>query len=68
MGACLPAIASSNGTRVCRGNSMNFGNSRSFCPYSMFSNVTGDIDCQFITVVKSIEDFWLTIVTLPHPS
>src|SRR5919202_5278493 len=26
-----------------------------------------DLD-QFITVVKSIEDFWLTIVTLPHPS
>jgi CheY-like chemotaxis protein len=25
-----------------------------------------DLD-QFITVVKSIEDFWLTIVTLPHP-
>jgi two-component system, chemotaxis family, response regulator Rcp1 len=24
-----------------------------------------DLD-QFITVVKSIEDFWLTIVTLPH--
>jgi two-component system, chemotaxis family, response regulator Rcp1 len=23
---------------------------------------------QFITVVKSIEDFWLTIVTLPHSS
>ena len=22
---------------------------------------------QFITVVRSIEDFWLTIVTLPHP-
>jgi chemotaxis family two-component system response regulator Rcp1 len=26
-----------------------------------------DLD-QFITVVKSIEDFWLTIVTLPHES
>jgi two-component system, chemotaxis family, response regulator Rcp1 len=26
-----------------------------------------DLD-QFITVVKSIEDFWLTIVTLPHPA
>ena len=26
-----------------------------------------DLD-QFITVVKSIENFWLTIVTLPHPS
>ena len=25
-----------------------------------------DLD-QFITVVKSIEDFWLTIVRLPHP-
>ena len=25
-----------------------------------------DLD-QFITVVKSIEDFWLTIVTLPRP-
>jgi CheY-like chemotaxis protein len=25
-----------------------------------------DLD-QFITVVKSIEDFWLTIVMLPHP-
>jgi chemotaxis family two-component system response regulator Rcp1 len=24
-----------------------------------------DLD-QFITVVKSIEDFWLTIVMLPH--
>jgi CheY-like chemotaxis protein len=24
-----------------------------------------DLD-QFITVVRSIEDFWLTIVTLPH--
>jgi CheY-like chemotaxis protein len=23
---------------------------------------------QFITVVKSIEDFWLTVVTLPHHS
>jgi two-component system, chemotaxis family, response regulator Rcp1 len=26
-----------------------------------------DLD-QFITVVKSIEDFWLTIVTLPRPA
>jgi CheY-like chemotaxis protein len=26
-----------------------------------------DLD-QFITVVKSIEDFWLTIVTLPRPT
>jgi two-component system, chemotaxis family, response regulator Rcp1 len=31
--------------------------------------ITKPVDLeQFITVVKSIEDFWLTIVTLPHPS
>ena len=30
--------------------------------------ITKPVDLeQFITVVKSIEDFWLTIVTLPHP-
>ena len=29
--------------------------------------ITKPVDLeQFITVVKSIEDFWLTIVTLPH--
>jgi two-component system, chemotaxis family, response regulator Rcp1 len=31
------------------------------------SYITKPVDLeQFITVVKSIEDFWLTIVTLPH--
>ncbi len=31
--------------------------------------ITKPVDLeQFITVVKSIEDFWLTIVTLPHSS
>ena len=31
--------------------------------------ITKPVDLeQFITVVKSIEDFWLTIVTLPHQS
>jgi two-component system, chemotaxis family, response regulator Rcp1 len=31
--------------------------------------ITKPVDLeQFITVVKSIENFWLTIVTLPHPS
>ena len=31
--------------------------------------ITKPVDLeQFITVVKSIEDFWLTIVTLPRPS
>jgi chemotaxis family two-component system response regulator Rcp1 len=31
--------------------------------------ITKPVDLeQFITVVKSIEDFWLTIVTLPHGS
>jgi two-component system, chemotaxis family, response regulator Rcp1 len=31
--------------------------------------ITKPVDLeQFITVVKSIEDFWLTIVTLPQPS
>ena len=30
--------------------------------------ITKPVDLeQFITVVKSIEDFWLTVVTLPHP-
>jgi DNA-binding NarL/FixJ family response regulator len=29
--------------------------------------ITKPVDLeQFITVVRSIEDFWLTIVTLPH--
>jgi two-component system, chemotaxis family, response regulator Rcp1 len=29
--------------------------------------ITKPVDLeQFITVVKSIEDFWFTIVTLPH--
>jgi len=31
-------------------------------------HITKPVDLeQFITVVKSIEDFWLTIVTLPRP-
>jgi chemotaxis family two-component system response regulator Rcp1 len=31
--------------------------------------ITKPVDLeQFITVVRSIEDFWLTIVTLPRPS
>jgi chemotaxis family two-component system response regulator Rcp1 len=31
--------------------------------------ITKPVDLeQFMTVVKSIEDFWLTIVTLPHPA
>jgi two-component system response regulator len=31
--------------------------------------ITKPVDLeQFITVVRSIEDFWLTIVTLPHPA
>jgi chemotaxis family two-component system response regulator Rcp1 len=30
--------------------------------------ITKPVDLeQFMTVVRSIEDFWLTIVTLPHP-
>ena len=30
-------------------------------------DITKPVDLeQFITVVKSIEDFWVTIVTLPH--
>lgn len=38
--------------------------------YALQANcyITKPVDLeQFITVVKSIEDFWLTIVTLPHP-
>jgi two-component system, chemotaxis family, response regulator Rcp1 len=38
--------------------------------YNLHANcyVTKPVDLdQFITVVKSIEDFWLTIVTLPKP-
>ena len=37
--------------------------------YDLHANcyITKPVDLeQFITVVKSIEDFWLTIVTLPH--
>ena len=37
--------------------------------YKLHANayVTKPVDLdQFMTVVKSIEDFWLTIVTLPH--
>lgn len=37
--------------------------------YSLHANcyVTKPVDLdQFITIVKSIEDFWLTIVKLPH--
>ena len=37
--------------------------------YDLHANcyLTKPVDLeQFITVVKSIEDFWLTIVTLPH--
>jgi chemotaxis family two-component system response regulator Rcp1 len=31
--------------------------------------ITRPVDLeQFMTVVKSIEDFWLTIVTLPQPA
>ena len=31
--------------------------------------ITKPVDLeQFIAVVKSIEDFWFTIVTLPHPA
>jgi CheY-like chemotaxis protein len=31
--------------------------------------ITKPVDLeQFMTVVRSIEDFWLTIVTLPHPT
>jgi CheY-like chemotaxis protein len=38
--------------------------------YDLHANcyVTKPVDLeQFITVVKSIEDFWLTIVALPNP-
>ncbi len=38
--------------------------------YNLHANcyITKPVDLdQFITVVKSIEDFWLTIVTLPTP-
>lgn len=38
--------------------------------YNLHANcyITKPVDLdQFITVVKSIEDFWLTIVTLPRP-
>jgi two-component system, chemotaxis family, response regulator Rcp1 len=38
--------------------------------YELHANcyITKPVDLdQFITVVKSIEDFWLTIVTLPRP-
>ena len=39
--------------------------------YELHANcyITKPVDLeQFITVVKSIEDFWLTIVTLPNKS
>ena len=38
--------------------------------YALHANcyITKPVDLdQFITVVKSIEEFWFTIVTLPHP-
>ena len=53
MGAFLPAMASSSGTRVRRGRSMNLGSSRSFWPYRTPSKITGGIDCQFITVLNA---------------